>query len=243
MKKTMLTALLAAIVGAVVAAPLAVYASHRFVDVPDSNVFHSDIDWLAESGVTRGCNPPENTRFCPEDGVTRESMAAFLHRFAEYLGAEDGTPAVADRALDADTVDGMDASDLAPNCSPGFVFATAQIDIRQVSETEFTTAGVDQSYTCNGEPMLARRSPAGARLQVVVDDGDPDDGYIGDNGGSTIGMAAARAPFLNTPASGVNQCASAPPPYILCWTFDFRDHDTVAVAPTDLVYLTIHQLS
>ena len=51
-----------------------------FVDVPSSNIFESDIDWLAEQGITKGCNPPVNDRFCPSDYVTRGQMAAFLVR-------------------------------------------------------------------------------------------------------------------------------------------------------------------
>ena len=43
-------------------------------------MFEADIEWLAAEGVTRGCNPPTNTLFCPEDPVTRAQMAAFLHR-------------------------------------------------------------------------------------------------------------------------------------------------------------------
>jgi hypothetical protein len=50
-----------------------------FVDAVDS-VFASDIAWLAGEGITRGCNPPVNDRFCPDDAVTRGQMAAFLHR-------------------------------------------------------------------------------------------------------------------------------------------------------------------
>ncbi len=57
-------------------------ASHTFDDVADSNVFHSDIDWLAANGVTKGCNPPHNTKFCPSNPVTREQMAAFMHRLS-----------------------------------------------------------------------------------------------------------------------------------------------------------------
>src|SRR5690606_1831895 len=30
--------------------------------------------------ISRGCNPPRNDRFCPDDYVTRRQMAAFLHR-------------------------------------------------------------------------------------------------------------------------------------------------------------------
>lgn len=63
----------------------AVYASHQFVDVPDDHLFHEDIDWLADNDVTRGCNPPDNTEFCPEESVTRGQMAAFLHRFAQNV--------------------------------------------------------------------------------------------------------------------------------------------------------------
>jgi hypothetical protein len=52
------------------------------VDFADDNgsVFESDIEWLAATGVTRGCNPPANDRFCPDSVVTRGQMAAFLHR-------------------------------------------------------------------------------------------------------------------------------------------------------------------
>jgi len=44
------------------------------------HLFAADITRLAESGITRGCNPPANTRFCPDDYVTRGQMAAFLVR-------------------------------------------------------------------------------------------------------------------------------------------------------------------
>jgi hypothetical protein len=46
----------------------------------DGSVFELDIDRLATSGVTRGCNPPINDRFCPSQSVTRAQMAAFLRR-------------------------------------------------------------------------------------------------------------------------------------------------------------------
>src|SRR5690606_25139077 len=62
--------------------PLAVIAADKFDDVPDSNIFHDDIAWLADADVTRGCNPPDNTQFCPDDNVTRGQMAAFMNRLA-----------------------------------------------------------------------------------------------------------------------------------------------------------------
>jgi len=61
---------------------------HDFDDVPADHVFAEDIAWLAESGITRGCNPPDNTNFCPNDNVTRGQMAAFLVRALGYT--DDG---------------------------------------------------------------------------------------------------------------------------------------------------------
>jgi hypothetical protein len=50
-----------------------------FVD-DDGSVFEAAIDKLGTAGVTKGCNPPANDRFCPDEYVTRGQMAAFLRR-------------------------------------------------------------------------------------------------------------------------------------------------------------------
>lgn len=50
-----------------------------FVD-DDASVFQSDIDKLATEGITKGCNPPTNDRFCPDDPVLRDQMGSFLQR-------------------------------------------------------------------------------------------------------------------------------------------------------------------
>lgn len=78
LRAIVVTAVLAAATTSTVA-----LASHRFDDVSSGNVFHEDITWLKESGVTVGCNPPANTEYCPEESVTREQMAAFMRRLAE----------------------------------------------------------------------------------------------------------------------------------------------------------------
>jgi hypothetical protein len=99
---------------------VAIAAGGSFVD-DDTSVFEADIEWLAGAGVTRGCNPPTNDRFCPNDEVTRGQMAAFMRRFARFLGAEDGVVGSADHAHssglalaaeDAYKLDGYDAEDL-----------------------------------------------------------------------------------------------------------------------------------
>ena len=53
------------------------WASHKFNDVPDSNVFHDDISWLAGTGITKGYG---DGGYHPTDPVTRQAMAAFMKR-------------------------------------------------------------------------------------------------------------------------------------------------------------------
>lgn len=50
-----------------------------FTDTADS-IFKVDIDRLATAGVTLGCNPPANTKYCPGTAVLRDQMASFLAR-------------------------------------------------------------------------------------------------------------------------------------------------------------------
>ena len=62
----------------------------RFLDLPatgtdffiddNGNTFENDINRLAAAGITKGCNPPDNDRFCPDDELSREQMAAFIVR-------------------------------------------------------------------------------------------------------------------------------------------------------------------
>ncbi|MFP4555029.1 MAG: SpoIID/LytB domain-containing protein, partial [Actinomycetota bacterium] len=67
------------------------------------NTFEGDIEWLEVEGITKGCNPPENTLFCPDEDVTRGQMAAFLKRFLDlpeasedYFGDDNGSTFEAD---------------------------------------------------------------------------------------------------------------------------------------------------
>lgn len=78
-------AALATVVAVTIAIPLAVVAAGTFTDVTESNIHHEDIDWLAETGITRGCNPPQNTQYCPKDPVLRDQMATFLRRMANHV--------------------------------------------------------------------------------------------------------------------------------------------------------------
>ncbi|MEA2002684.1 MAG: S-layer homology domain-containing protein [Actinomycetota bacterium] len=55
-------------------------AVEDFFDDDNGSTFEGDINAIAAAGITRGCNPPDNDRYCPNDNVTRGQMAAFLKR-------------------------------------------------------------------------------------------------------------------------------------------------------------------
>ena len=58
-----------------------------FSDIAGS-VHYDDIAFIAGLGITKGCNPPFNTNFCPDNLVTRGEMAAFLVRALDL--SDDG---------------------------------------------------------------------------------------------------------------------------------------------------------
>jgi hypothetical protein len=66
-----------ALIGLLVAMPVAVSASHVFTDVPTSHTFHTNIANLAGARITTGCTA---STYCPENTVTRAQMAGFLNR-------------------------------------------------------------------------------------------------------------------------------------------------------------------
>jgi S-layer homology domain len=64
---------------ALLAVPGAVLARHQFSDVPEDHPFHADIDWMADYGIAGGF---DDGTYRPANPVTRQAMAAFLHRLS-----------------------------------------------------------------------------------------------------------------------------------------------------------------
>lgn len=61
---------LTAVTGAVflflpLSAPARAGIAIGFEDVPDNSTFAVPISWLRTARITRGCNPPDDTRFYP----------------------------------------------------------------------------------------------------------------------------------------------------------------------------------
>jgi hypothetical protein len=98
---------------------IAALPSSVFVD-DDGSPFEDEMVWLARSGITSGCNPPLNDRFCPDDKVTRGQTAAFLHRALGDLLAEDDEWEFVDIAGSTYAADiaWLAATGIATGCNP-----------------------------------------------------------------------------------------------------------------------------
>ena len=83
--RVIILASVVALIAALFAVPAG--AGGTFIDDDDS-VFETAIEWMAAEGTTKGCNPPTNDKFCPDDNVTRGQMAAFFSR--AYDLTDDG---------------------------------------------------------------------------------------------------------------------------------------------------------
>jgi hypothetical protein len=145
-------ALILAVVG-VVTVVISVTASGagRFTDVPSSNPFMDSIEWLADAGVSKGCNPPANTKFCPKDNVTREQMAAFLRRFYDNVVPDpvglaavyqlEGSPGPSGNGIMLETVVTVP--------SAGLLVAEATAEFSNFDEAATLACGLNFGYATN----------------------------------------------------------------------------------------------
>jgi hypothetical protein len=89
----------------------------RFND-DDSSTFENAINQVAAAGITQGCNPPENTRFCPGRTMSRGEMAAFISRAfdlpaakTDYFGDDRGH-------IFEDAINRLGAAGITQGCNP-----------------------------------------------------------------------------------------------------------------------------
>lgn len=108
-------------------------ANDRFSDDTGS-IHEADINALAEAGITVGCNPPVNDRFCPSQSVTRGEMASFLARGLGYTEGPDndffsddaGSPFEAD-------INRLAASGVTAGCDAGLYCPGAPVPRRHMA--------------------------------------------------------------------------------------------------------------
>lgn len=96
---------------------LALLPGGTFTD-DNGSVHEADIEAIAAAGITRGCNPPVNDKYCPESAVTRGEMAAFLNRALtlpaaaiDFFVDDDGTTFEAD-------INAVAAAGITLGCNP-----------------------------------------------------------------------------------------------------------------------------
>ncbi len=91
-------------------------ASGFFSD-DDNSVHERSIEAIADEGITVGCNPPVNDRFCPEDSVSRGQMATFLVRALGLPAAASSFVDTADSVHEAN-IGALAAAGITQGCNP-----------------------------------------------------------------------------------------------------------------------------
>lgn len=85
-----------------------------------SSIFESDVNAIAHVGITKGCNPPANDRYCSDRTVSRGEMAALIRRAfnlpytaTDYFGDDDGH-------LFENDINSIAAAGITKGCSTGY---------------------------------------------------------------------------------------------------------------------------
>jgi len=193
-------------VAVVMAVPIAVFASHSFTDVPDTNEFHGSIEWLKNNGVTVGCNPPANTQFCPDDAIPREQMASFMRRFAQTFGNVG--------------VNVTDPTDTVDTTGTTFV-ELATIDTAPISEAE---------VVLNAHVTLSKAATAEGTYELIIARASCDGTALGSASwlGAVNSEATTDTDTVSLTASDVVTGATT---YVLC-AAESVDADPAATAST-----------
>ena len=92
-------------------------AGDTFVD-DDGHWYEDGVEALAGAGITEGCNPPVNDRFCPDRLVTRGSVAAFLVRALGLPDAAGDAFTDDDGSVFEDEIEALAAAGITEGCTP-----------------------------------------------------------------------------------------------------------------------------
>ena len=132
-----------------------------FLDVPQTNLFHADVETIFRKGITAGCG--DGTNYCVDSSVTRAQMAVFL------LKSEHGSGYVPPSCLPgifgdvacpsqfADWIEQLSAEGITAGCGGGNYCPDASVTRAQMAvfllKTEHTSAYVPPS--CSANPGFA----------------------------------------------------------------------------------------
>jgi WD40-like Beta Propeller Repeat len=89
-----------------------------FSDVPYDHVFSDDVEWLAHTGITKGCNPPDNSLFCPNSQLTRGEFAALMVRALKLPAGESNVFTDDDDSVFENEIDRLASAGITRGCNP-----------------------------------------------------------------------------------------------------------------------------
>lgn len=94
------------------------FDENLFADVSPSSPYKDAIAWAKRTGLTVGCNPPDNTRFCPDDPVARDQMATFLARFLDLPPSSANAFTDDDGNVHEKNIDAIATEGITKGCNP-----------------------------------------------------------------------------------------------------------------------------
>ncbi len=109
----------------------------------EGSVHEANIDIMYDQGITRGCNPPENDKFCPTRQITRGEIAAFLRRLLALDAV--GTDYFADDAesIFQDDINALAEEGIAFGCTETDYCPDAPLRRDEMAELLVRTFGYD----------------------------------------------------------------------------------------------------
>jgi SpoIID/LytB domain protein len=114
----------------------------RFVD-DDGSVHEANIDFIAAAGITIGCNPPDNDRYCPDQSVTRGQMAAFLRRYLEIPASAGDAFGDDGNSIFHDDINALAAAGIAFGCDANRYCPDAPLRREEMAEFLVRAFGYD----------------------------------------------------------------------------------------------------
>lgn len=93
-------------------------AAHQpFIDTADS-VHNQAINQIAAVGITTGCNPPANDRYCPNRPISRAEMASMLARAFDLSRVGEGPFTDIAGSVHAENINANAAAGITIGCNP-----------------------------------------------------------------------------------------------------------------------------
>ncbi len=181
--------------------------SAGFVDV-EASVFTADIDRLAQAGITRGCNPPANDRYCPDSNVTRGEMAAFLVRAFDLEKTNVDYFPGDDASVFEDDINALAAAGITVGCSASSFCAEEAVTRAQMAS--FLKRGLTGGGTPISPPPTTPTDPP-SELPPPGDSQPPGSVTVrpGDNLASMVSSHPKNTTFYLT--SGTHRLQSVVP--------------------------------